>query len=351
VKRAKSSLSVAITSVRSAGRGLFPLDERWGLTESAYSPEMARQMVWLSGLLTYEQCSQAFERLAHRLIPSASIWRQTQHYGARLEAYQQLEQEHVSVERVMLPSLRQPATKRKGISLDGGMVNIRGEGWKEFKVGTIFEVEQRWERDPDTRELVQVPHGVEMVYTAVLGSASEFMPALWKLAVDQHIPQADDTSITADGAEWIWNLAMDLFPDSLQIVDWFHACQHLAQAAAALFPDEPDPAKRWYAHRLDDLFHGAAASIALELEGAHLSTHALYFRTHQRRMQYQEFREEGYPIGSGTVESGVKQFKARLTGAGMRWSRPNAQRMLILRGAVLDGSFDAYWDTISVPLN
>lgn len=321
------------------------------MTDSAYSPELARQMVWLSGLLTYEQCSQAFERLTHRLIPSASIWRQTQHYAARLEAYQQLEQGHVSIERVMLPSLRQPVTKRKGISMDGGMVNIRGEGWKEFKVGTIFEVEQRWERDPHTRELVQASHGVDMVYTAVLGSATEFAPALWKLAVDQRIPHTDDTSVTADGADWIWNLTMDLFPDSLQIIDWFHACQHLAQAALALFPDDPDRAKRWYAHACDDLFHGAAASIADELERAALPEHARYFRVHQRRMLYQGFREDGYPIGSGTVESSIKQFKSRLTGAGMRWSRPAAQQMLLIRAAVLDASFDARWDAVSVPLN
>jgi len=133
------------------------------------------------------------------------------------------------------------------------------------------------------------------------------------------------------------------FPDSLQIIDWFHACQHLSLASSALFPLNPDRATRWYAHRLDDLFLGAAASIALELECADLPEHARYFRIHQRRMQYQEFREEGYPIGSGTVESAVKQFKARLTGAGMRWSRDGARQMLMLRASALDHSFDARW--------
>lgn len=250
----------------------------------------------------------------------------------------------------MLPSQRDPVQKRKGLSLDGGMVNIRGEGWKEFKVGTIFDVEQRWERDPKTRELRRVPHGVGMVYAATLGSVTDVGPVFWTLAVKQRIPQTDDTSMTADGAEWIWHLTLDYFPDSLQIVDWYHACQHLAQAAAALFPDDPERRQRWYSERLHDLFHGAAACIAHELEHASLPDHAHYFRIHQRRMQYQQFREGGYPIGSGTVESGVKQFKARLTGAGMRWSRPAARQMLLIRAAVLDGSFDAYWDALAVPL-
>jgi hypothetical protein len=313
------------------------------LDESIYSPACAKQMVWLSTQLSYEAASEVFERIGQRHIPSVSIWRQTQKHGQRMEQTTQQAALRDPVERTVLPFQRDSQPKRKGISLDGGMVNIRGEGWKEFKVGTIFEVEQRWERDSMTRELVQSPHAAAMVYAAVLGSVSEFAPALWRLAVEQHIPHSDDTSVTADGAEWIWNLTLDLFPDSLQIVDWFHACQHLSQAASALFPDDADRAKGWYAHHLNDLFQGAAASIALELECADLPDQAHYFRIHQRRMQYQEFREEGYPIGSGTVESAVKQFKARLTGAGMRWSCPAARQMLLLRAAALDHSFDARW--------
>ena len=83
--------------------------------------------------------------------------------------------------------------------------------------------------------------------------------------------------------------------------------------------------------------------ITAPLEKAGLATHAHYFQTHQRRMRYQEFREQGYPIGSGTVESGIKQFKQRLTGAGMRWSRPAAERMLVIRAAVITDNFDALW--------
>jgi hypothetical protein len=300
-------------------------------------------MVWLSTQVSYQAASEVFERIGHQHIPSVSIWRQTQKHGQRIDQAARQAAQRSPVERTVLPFQRDSQQKRKGISLDGGMVNIRGEGWKEFKVGTIFEVDERWERDPATRELVQLPHGVDMAYVAVLGSASEFAPALWQLAVEQRIPQMDDTSLTADGAEWIWALAMDLFPDTVQIVDWFHACQHLHQTAAALFPDDPERAHRWLARRHDDLFHGAAASIALELECADLPDQAHYFRVHQRRMQYQEFREDGYPIGSGTIESGVKQFKTRLSGPGMRWSRPSARQMLLLRASALDHSFDARW--------
>jgi hypothetical protein len=157
------------------------------------------------------------------------------------------------------------------------------------------------------------------------------------------VPQAADSSVSADGAEWIWNLVADYFPDSIQIIDWYHATQHLASAAQAVFPQDEKKAQTWFKDRLEDLFQGHLARIIKPLDQQGLSDEAHYFRVHQRRMQYQEFQEQGYPIGSGTVESGVKQFKVRLTGPGMRWSRPGAERMLVIRAAVLQGGFDTLW--------
>jgi hypothetical protein len=227
--------------------------------------------------------------------------------------------------------------------MDGGMVNIRGEGWKEIKVGTVYDVDVRLERDAQTHDLVERPHGVRMDYTAVLGSAKPFGDALWALAWRRGFPMAAETSVTADGAEWIWGLADDLFPRSAQIVDWYHACQHLAEAAQAVCPGDDAGAQRWYRQGCAELYKGETHRITRALKQADLSQHAHYFDNHRRRMQYQKWVEEGYPIGSGTVESGIKQFKARLTGAGMRWSRRSAEEMLVIRGAVMAQSFDALW--------
>lgn len=300
-------------------------------------------MVWLSGLLPYEQAAQVFERIGHLQIPGVSIWRQTQLYGVRLEAHVKRQQDFVRPERVVLPPPGLDHRQRKGVSIDGGMVNIRGEGWKEFKVGAVFDVALRPERDPRTGERVEQAHGVDVAYTAVLGSVEHFAPALWATAVQHQVPQAADSSVTADGAEWIWNLVADYFPDSTQIVDWYHACEHLAGAVHALQPGDPERARRWFKQAQEHLFLGNIHLITTPLDSAGLEDHARYFHTHKRRMQYQEFREEGYPIGSGTVESGIKQFKARLTGPGMRWSRPAAEQMLVIRSAVLARQFDALW--------
>jgi hypothetical protein len=313
------------------------------LNRSAYSPALAKQMVWLSGLLPYDQAAEVFERIGQRVIPRMSIWRQAQQHGERLRAYQEHQQALVSVERVELPDSRADHHQQKGLSLDGGMMNIRGEGWKEFKTGVVFDVEPHAVLDPDLNEVTDLVQGVRMAYAAVLGSVPQFSPAFWALAVAHEVPQAAESSVTADGAEWIWPLAADLFPDSVQIVDWYHATQHLTQAAQALFPDEPEQAHRWYEHQRTALFRGEIWKITQPLDRAGLLDHSRYFHTHQRRMQYQDFREQGYPIGSGTVESGIKQFKTRLAGPVMRWSRPAAERMLVVRAAVLSLDFDHLW--------
>jgi len=300
-------------------------------------------MVWLAGLLTFEQSALVFERIGRRHIPASSIWRAVQAHGERLRAQIAHRIEQTAPERIVLADKRKDHPHPKGVSLDGGRVNVRGEGWKEMKVGTVYAIELRLERDADTTELVEMPHAVNMAYTAVLGDVNAFAPALWHVAVQQGVPTAQESSVTADGAEWIWNLVADYFPDSIQIVDWYHARQHLALAAQALHPDQLDKATSWLNKHTALLFQGQVILIIQALDAAGLTDHSHYFRTHQRRMNYLEFREAGWPIGSGSVESEVKQFKSRLAGPGMRWSRPGAQRMLVIRAAVLDFSFDALW--------
>ena len=85
---------------------------------------------------------------------------------------------------------------------------------------------------------------------------------------------------------------------------------------------------------------GQSHKLIEPLEKAGLTAQAEYFRKYTRRTRYQEFHEQDYPVGCGTIESGIKRFKHRLSGPGMRWSRPAAERMLVLRAAVIAGTFD-----------
>ena len=108
----------------------------------------------------------------------------------------------------------------------------------------------------------------------------------------------------------------------------------------------------WLNNRETRLYQGHALKIAHELEQAarqdatnadKLVTAAGYFRNPHKRMNYSEMREENWPIGSGVVESGAKQFKARFSGPGRRWSRTGAENLLPIRAAVLSARFDQMW--------
>jgi hypothetical protein len=247
-------------------------------------------MVWLAAHMPFAAAAEAFERLAGRAVPTDAIWDETQRHGDRLQQHLARQQAAVAVERVSLPPVG--ADHRPlGVSLDGGKMNIRGEGWKELKAGTVFEVVARPEKDAQTGEWVERVHAVNMTYRAVLGDNEAFAPALWALAVERQVPQAADVTVTADGADWIWNLVADYFPDSVQVVDWYHATEYLARAAEALFPNDTDAGRRWLAQRRDDLFAGQIHKIIEPLERAGLTTQAEYFRNHTRHMQYQEFHE------------------------------------------------------------
>ena len=106
------------------------------------------------------------------------------------------------------------------------------------------------------------------------------------------------------------------------------------------------------------LYQGHATRIAEELKSLaqthrrvskELRTEAGYFLNNQRRMHYQEMREEGFPIGSGMVESAIKQFRARFTGPGMRWERKNVERILPIRAAIMSQRFDEVWMSVYNP--
>jgi hypothetical protein len=194
-----------------------------------------------------------------------------------------------------------------------------------------------------------------------LGGPEVFGQQLWAEAIARRWSQAAETVVVGDGAPWIWNLAGEHFYDSVQVVDWYHAKQHLAQAAHLIHGEGTPAARVWLNEQETLLFEGHAEQVA-ECITRHtkakrkiakeLRAQAGYFRDNQRRMQYLERREADFPIGSGLAESGCKQFRARFTGPGMRWSRPGAEHLLPVRAAIMSHRFDAFWSAIqAAPLN
>jgi len=340
--------------VLAAKAGFFPLEGQLELVDGAWSEGVARQAVWLSGLVPFAQAEAILQEIGQVNISRCSIWRRTEVWGAKFKALEETERAKANAlpEPWQPPSRKVEADRRMGVAMDGMMVHIRQEGWKELKVGAVFDIEVRLGRDEQTHELVQLAHAVHNSYAAHLGGPEVFGELVFAEARRRGWEQAQDTEVVADGAAWIWNLADLHFGQSRQLVDWYHADQHLA-TAAKLFKGEGTPAfALWFNNRETALYQGHAERIAGELEQAanelpqgadDLRREAGYFRDHQHRMNYLEMREEEYVIGSGMVEGGAKQYQARLCGPGMRWSRPGAEALIPVRTTILSGRFSEVW--------
>ena len=164
---------------------------------------------------------------------------------------------------------------------------------------------------------------------------------------------AEKKVVLADGAVWIWNLALQHFPGAVEIVDLYHARQHLHELGAKLFPHDEKLRKRSLARCLDRLNQGkieALVKLIHELPAVteelrqFRATEAEYFNRNQERMRYPKFRGQGLFVGSGVIEAGCKTVVAqRLKQSGMFWTVRGANSILALRRCRLNHRFEDYW--------
>jgi hypothetical protein len=154
----------------------------------------------------------------------------------------------------------------------------------------------------------------------------------------------------ADGAEWIWNRARWHFPHCVQILDAYHCAEHVASAARAAWGPDSKHAQTWINGALLWLLEERGPQTIIRnlidvlrtgnaVQPDDLRTELRYLLRHRHRMHYHKWRSEGLPIGSGAVESTIKQITTqRMRQAGMMWTKPNADLMMHLRAAVLSNS-------------
>jgi hypothetical protein len=311
----------------------------------------------LSGAVSsFALVEEVLARVGQLSLSCSSIWRVTQATGGQFQALERAECKRANAlpEPWTPPSRAEVSNQRKGVALDGVLVNLRHEGWKEVKLATLFDIALSDRQERQTREPIERAQAVHTSYVAHLGGPETLGELAWAEARRRGWEQAQDTQVLGDGAVWIWQQAALHFGTSQQTVDYYHALQHLSEAGR-LYKGEGTPAfSRWRNRSETRLYQGQAEHIADELDQAArhsvtpqaaegLAREAAYFRTHQRRMNYLELRENGWLIGSGVVESGAKQIKHRFAGPGMRWSRPGAEHLLPIRTAVLSQHFDATW--------
>jgi len=330
----------------------FPLDEQLLLWEKHWSEQVAKQAVWLSGLVPYEEAAEILQRVGQIAISKSSIWRRVKRWGTAMQAVEARQQ--VKAYELAEPHPQGPnrSGEKMGVAMDGTMLHVVGEGWKELKVGCVFEIGSRIEPDPQTKEVVQLGSAVNNSYVAHLGAPETFGRQVWAEARQRAWMEAEDSLAIGDGAAWIWNLVSEHFYASHQLVDWFHASEHLAEAARVLYGEGTVKHRTWYRRWTQQLYLGHARKLVTALKGQAtrqpdkaepLLKQAGYFQNNLKRMHYLEMRMEGYPIGSGMIESAAKQYKHRFCGPGMRWSRTGAERLIPVRSAILSQRFDKTW--------
>jgi len=232
---------------------------------------LARDAVWLGGVApSYEAAEAIWQRIGRTNISATSIWRRVQVWGAQFRALEDdARATALATPEVWTPPSRAAVSdQRMGVALDGAMLYILQEGWKEVKVGTVFEIAVEPTTDERTGEVAPLAHAVQNSYVAHLGGPEALGELAWTEARRRGWEQAQDTEVLGDGAVWIWNQAALHFPTSHQLVDWYHGKEHLTVGGQALKGADTLAYQRWLNSRETLLYQGQAARIAAELAAA-----------------------------------------------------------------------------------
>lgn len=329
-----------------------PLDEKLGLVES-YTPGLLRLMCRAGAMdPSYEEASRTLlvyaginvdgrqiQRILNKLAPEMNTWARRRKPAADLQAVPLM---YVCYDGTGVPMVRKELKGRKGKQPDGTAKH------REVKLGCVFTQhirdEKGWPvRDPDSS-----------TYVASFDKADDFGGLIRQEAFRRGMARAAVVVVIGDGAAWIWNVARVNFPFATQILDFYHACEHLSSMCQAFFSDPAKAQaqfKRWKtSFKLNGVLKVVRTAEALLDQGKVIDAETVhseisYFQTHASRMKYRTYRRKGYFIGSGVVEAGCKTVVCqRAKQSGMFWTVPGAQNVLGIRCLVMGNSFDDYWE-------
>ena len=316
---------------------------------------------------SFEVAAETLSRLVGVWISDTTVWRCHGQVTARLEGQLRAEEEKVRcpVYKGQEPRASEPISGHVSVSLDGTTVLIRDEGYREVKIVSVSEVLVQSEPDPRSAASSELEteaalpqasargrqDGLKLTrhsYRTVLGDKTAFEPVLQTELARRRVGAAAKVTSVNDGADWLWDLAERYLPaQRVEILDWPHAMQNLSKAADAAWGEGSSTAHAWLAKRETELWAGRVLDVQVALEqlprrrktrGTAIRQVKDYVARHKARMDYQRFREEGRPIGSGTVESAAKNVVGwRLKRGGQSWSRLGCTRMLAALGEIHSG--------------
>jgi hypothetical protein len=332
---------------RPCGHGFSPVDASLALAPRARLSDALRAwVVRLGATTTFREAATILEELTGLVVAPDTIRAQSTQCGAVLAAADETASTQVLATQEAAAAV-DPAPGTLLVEADGVMVHYQ-DGWHEVKVGLVAGVE-----DGDLRG---------SSYVCAREAAEHFGPRLLAEAARRGALDVIDwdgplggrnlavlrpVHVVGDGAPWIWNLADDYFGRRTEVVDFYHASEHLWEVARALHGTGTAEAAAWAGACIGALYKEGAAPVRAALAQAQPPTDTAaevlrvergYFATNADRMDYPAIRDQGLPIGSGAVESSARHVvQQRMKRAGQRWSEPGGRAMLALRACYASG--------------
>jgi hypothetical protein len=280
-------------------------------------------MALLGQSCVFEEGEELLAQMLNIEMNAKQIQRVSEHYGQQVTELDAAAEEREVLE---LKHAQEPVY----VMFDGSMVMTRENKWMEMKVGRAFTQSSCVAVQKDRKEILHSD------YVCHLGTCKAFLER-W----EKHIEPYKKKIFIADGAKWIWNYVEDAYPQSVQILDFFHAVEKLGTYTAARYPHDELYRKEWLSVQKQRLLNNEVGAIIKELEqsnvydtetGQALKEVLNYYRNNESRMQYKTYLQEGFLIGSGAMESAHRNVvQQRLKLSGQRWSVNGAQQIVNLR--------------------
>ena len=340
-------------------KGQSPRDRELDLQGTSYSPGVRRMMAVVGSECSFDHGREQLKLLAGLELTGKAVERHAEAIGADLAATQQAEMERAV--QLEFPEILGEAVPVLYIEMDGTgvpVVKAETEGrsgkndgqpahTREAKLGCVFT-----QTSTDEKGFAVRDEG-STTYVGAIETAEQFGRRIYVEAFRRGWTRAQKKVVIADGAIWIWNLADEYFQGATQIVDLYHAREHVWSTARLLYPADAATRKRWGNRIQKMLDKGKVESLVLQIRtaitlhkeaAADIEKEAEYFERNKARMRYSEFRRQGLFVGSGVIEAACKTvIGSRLKQSGMFWTVRGANAIIALRCCRISGRFEDYW--------
>ncbi len=323
--------------VRNVEAGFFPLDKELEVPDGHLLPHAQDTLVSMSSELPFGRAVKHLERTLGVVVHASTARRQALAVGQRM-----LEVENTQAQP-LCACPEEKASERMAMSSDGSMVPLVGGVWAEVKVVAIGAVERR--RRKDEEQVVTT----NLTYFARMANAATFADQASAEVRRRGIERAKEVCAIQDGAEWIQGFVQGHRHDALRILDFAHAASYVYEVADKVREGGGHLPARWVDGVVHRLKHEGPARVLLHITRLarrypQIQEQVTYLQKRRELMDYPTYQQQGWPIGSGSVESSHKLVvQARLKGPGMHWRPEHINPMLALRLALLNERWSEAW--------